>query len=60
MCKFKVNKKKFKIEIAYTVEVVFFNAPNPYLLPLANSFNFNLSFLILPDVISNNMPVLFL
>ena len=31
-----------------------------YLLPLANSFDFNFSFLILPDVISNNTAVPFL
>ena len=31
-----------------------------YLSPLTSSFNFNLSFLILPDVISDNTPVLFL
>ena len=61
MCKLKVNKKKeFKVEIAYIVEVGFINAPNPYLLPLFNSFNFNFSFLILPDVISDNILVLFL
>ena len=48
------------MEIVYIAVVGSFNTPNPYLLPLANSFNFNLSFLILPDVISNNIPVLFL
>ena len=31
-----------------------------YLLPLVNSFNFNPSFLILPNIISNNTPVSFL
>ena len=31
-----------------------------YLLLLANSFNFNPSFSILPDVIFDNTPVLFL
>ena len=31
-----------------------------YLLPLANFFASNFSFLILPDVISNNTPVPFL
>ena len=61
MCKLKIDKKKkFKVEIAYTVEVEFINTPNPYLLPLSGSFNFDLSFLILPDVISNNMPIPFL
>ena len=48
------------MEIIYIVEVGFFNTPNPYLLPLADSFNFNLSFSILPDVIFNNIPVSFL
>ena len=60
----KADKKKksglFKVEIAYIVAVGSFNTPNPYLLPLANSFNFNFSFLILPDVISNNIPIPFL
>ena len=46
--------------MAYIVEVKFINTPNPYLLPLFNSFNFNFSFSILPDVISNNTPVFFL
>ena len=50
----------FKMEIIYTVEVESFNIPNPHLLPLADSFNFNLSFLILPNVISNNTPIPFL
>ena len=45
--------------MAYIVEVKSINTPNPYLLSLFNSFNFNLSFLILPDVISNNIPVFF-
>ena len=31
-----------------------------YVLPLANSFNFNPSFLILPDIIFDNTPVPFL
>ena len=31
-----------------------------YLLPLVNSFDFNPSFLILPDVIFNNTPIPFL
>ena len=61
MRKLKANKKEeSKVEIAYIVKVGFFNALNPYLLPLSGSFNFDFSFLILPDVISNNMPVLFL
>ena len=47
------------MEIAYIVEVEFINTPNFYLLPLSGSFNFNFFFLILPDIISNNTPVLF-
>ena len=54
------EKKEFKIEIAYIAEVGFINTPNPYLLPLSSSFDFNLSFLILPDVIFDNTPVSFL
>ena len=61
MYKLKANKKKeFKVEIAYTVKVGSINASNPYLLPLSGSFNFDFSFLILPDVISNNIPIPFL
>ena len=30
-----------------------------YLLPLANSFNFNPFFLILPDIIFDNTPIAF-
>ena len=61
MCEFKIDKKKkFKVKIAYTVKVRSVNTFNFYLLPLSNSFDFNLFFLILPDVISNNTPVLFL
>ena len=48
------------MEIAYIVEVGFINVPNPYLSLLFSSFNFNLSFLILPDVISDNIPIFFL
>ena len=61
MRKLKVNKKKeSKVEIAYTVKVESVNAPNLYLLPLSGSFDFNLSFSILPDVISNNILIPFL
>ena len=60
MHKLKADKeKKFKVKMAYIVEVESVNAPNFYLLPLSSSFNFDFSFLILPDVISNNTPVLF-
>ena len=61
MYKLKADKKKgFKVEIVYIIVVGFFDAPNPYLLPLSNSFNFDFSFSILPDVISDNIPVFFL
>ena len=61
MCEFKAKEKKeFKAEIAYIVEVESSNAFNSYLLPLFSSFNFNFFFLILPDVISDNILVLFL
>ena len=61
MYKFKVDKKKkSKVEMAYIAKVEFINTPNPYLLPLSSSFNFDFSFLILPDIISNNTPVPFL
>ena len=53
------EKKEFKIEIIYTVEVGFINTSNPYLLPLSGSFDFDLSFLILPNITFNNMPVFF-
>ena len=46
--------------MAYITKVESINASNPYLLPLFSSFNFNFSFLILPNIISNNTPVLFL
>ena len=54
------KKKKFKIEMAYIAEVRSINASNFYLLPLSSFFNFDFSFLILPDVISDNIPVPFL
>ena len=61
MCKLKINiKKKSKVKIAYIVKVESVNAFNPYLLPLSGFFNFNFSFSILPDIISNNIPILFL
>ena len=61
MCKLKANKKeKFKVEIAYIVKIGFFNTPNPHLLPLADSFDFNFFFSILPNIISDNMPIPFL
>ena len=54
------EKKKSKVKITYITEVVSFNTPNPYLLPLSSSFNFDFSFSILPDIISNNTGVPFL
>ena len=61
MHKLKANKKKkSKVEIAYIVGVESINTPNPYLLLLSGSFNFDLSFSILPNIISDNIPVLFL
>ena len=46
--------------MAYIAEVGFINTPNPYLLPLSGSLNFNFFFSMLPDIISNNTPVPFL
>ena len=61
MRKLKVKeKKKSKIKIAYIAIVGSINTPNLYLLPLADFFNFDFFFLILPDVIFNNTPVPFL
>ena len=61
MCKLKVNKKKkFKVEMAYIIKVESINIPNPHLLPLSGSFDFNFSFSILPNIISDNTPVPFL
>jgi hypothetical protein len=54
------KKKKSKVEMAYIVEVGSINTLNPYLLPLSSSFDFDFSFLILPDIISDNIPILFL
>ena len=58
--KAKEKKKSAKMEIAYIIEVEFINTSNPHLLPLSGSFNFNLSFSMLPDIISDNTPVFFL
>ena len=61
MCKLKAKEKKeFKVEIIYIVKVGFINTSNPYLLPLFSFFNFDFSFLILPNVISDNIPIPFL
>ena len=61
MCKLKAKEKKeSEMEIAFMAKVESINISNPCLLPLFNSFNFDFSFLILPDVISDNRLVLFL
>ena len=61
MCKLKIDKKKkSKVEITYIAKVGSINTSNPYLLPLSNSLNFDFSFLILPDVISDNTSIPFL
>ena len=54
------EKKESKVEMAYMAKVGSVNTFNLHLLPLSGSFDFDFSFSILPDVISNNMPVLFL
>ena len=46
------KKKKSKVE--------FINTFNPYLLPLFNFFASDFSFLILSDVLSDNIPIPFL
>ena len=56
----KLIKKKSKVEMAYIVKVGSINAFNPYLLPLSGSFDFNFSFLILPNIISDNTLIPFL
>ena len=53
------EKKKSKVEISYIVKIESSDIPNPHLLPLFSSFNFNLSFSILSNVISDNIPVPF-
>ena len=61
MCELKTNKKKkSKVEITYIIKVGFSNTPNPYLLLLTDFFAFDFSFLILPDVLSDNIPIFFL
>ena len=54
------EKKESEVEIAYIIEVGSINASNSYLLPLFGSFDFDFSFLILLNIISNNTPVPFL
>ena len=61
MCELKADKKKeSEVEMAYTAKVGSVNTPNPHLLPLSGSFDFDFSFSMLPDVIFDNIPVLFL
>ena len=50
----------FKVEIAYTAKVESVNTFNLYLLFLSGFFNFDFPFLILPNIISNNMPIFLL
>ena len=56
MRKLKANKIKEK----NSLEAELLTTLVAYSSPLANFFNFDPSFLILPDVISNNTPVPFL
>ena len=61
MYKLEIDKKKeSKVEMAYIAKVESIDAPDSYLLPLSSSFDFNLFFLILPDIISDNIPISFL
>ena len=61
LCELEVNKKKeSEVEIAYIIEVESINTLNPYLLPLFSSFDFDLSFSILPNIISDNIFIPFL
>ena len=62
--KLKDKKRKsansIEVKTAYMAMVEPFNTPSPYLSLLTNPFAFNLSFSILPDVISDNTPISFL
>jgi hypothetical protein len=49
-----------EVDKAHTVVAESSNIPNSCLLPLANSFTFNFSFSILPDIIFDNTPIFFL
>ena len=46
--------------MAYTAVVGSVDALNSYLLPLSGSFNFDFFFLMLPDIISDNILIPFL
>ena len=52
--------KATKIKEKNSLEVKLLATLVAYLLPLTDFFVSNFSFLILPDVISNNIPVFFL
>ena len=54
------KKKEFKVEIAYIVKVESVDTFNSHLLPLSGFYNFDFSFSILLNIISDNMPILFL
>ena len=61
MCELKAKEKKeFTAEIVYIAKVGSFNTSDSHLLPLTNFLNFNFSFLILPNIISNGIPIPFL
>ena len=51
--------KATKVKKKNSLEVKLLATQVAYLLPLTDSFRFNFSFLILPDVISNNTPIFF-
>ena len=52
--------KAAKVKEKNSLEAKLLATQVAYLLPLANSFNFNPSFSILPNVIFNNTPIPFL
>ena len=52
--------KATKVKEKNSLEIELLATQVAYLLPLFNSFDFNFFFSILPDVISDNMPVPFL
>ena len=52
--------KTTKVKEKNSLEVKLLATSVVYLLPLADFFAFNFSFLILPDIISNNIPIPFL
>ena len=49
-----------KVKEKNSLKVKLLAAQVAHLLPLADSFNFNPSFLILPNIIFNNTPIPFL